>query len=156
MGVDGLFVGFCLHLASHYQILRERISGLNGQISKRADAIDGTGKLRNQDKELDAEIISIVDRHVELINLTQRVSHIFRMVVFVHFFASAIVIGMTSINFLLVSCGVRPLKYRFVIPEFGLTGKLDRQGALYELHVWGACPRVLVCRHWRLYCAIRK
>lgn len=111
MGVDGLFVGFCLHLASHYQILRDRISALKG---------DGNEpKIYSQhqnNKKLEDEIVSIIDRHVELIRLTQTVSKIFSMVVFVHFFASAIVIGMTSINFLLVSL-IR-IVYLEIIPNY--------------------------------------
>lgn len=54
------------------------------------------------DNMIKAKIISIVDSHVEIINLTKVVGKIFNMIVFVHFFAAAIVIGMTSINFLLV------------------------------------------------------
>lgn len=105
LGVDGLFVGFCLHLSGHYKIIRDRVAELN-KIFLEEEASEDLSSAQQlsyrDDNMIKAKIISIVESHVEIINLTKVVGKIFNMIVFVHFFAAAIVIGMTSINFLLV------------------------------------------------------
>lgn len=100
MGVDGLFVGFCLHLSCHFKVIAMEVMDLDKFI---ADP-DGTAKCSAAENgQIEKAITAIVERHVEILLLTKKISEIFKFIVFIHFFAAAIVIGMTSINFLLVS-----------------------------------------------------
>lgn len=111
VGVDGLFVGLCLHLSSHYKIIAKQVFELNQFFTAHSSGSKESPKDHLQcnsreSEEIQAAIVAIINRHVDVLNLTTKVSKIFRYIVFVHFFAAAIVIGMTSINFLLVSgCG---------------------------------------------------
>lgn len=98
-----MFVGLCLHLSGHYKIISNRISALRDCYAKKgADDEDLKCSVR-ENEEIEVAVQEIIHDHVELISLTNRVSKIFSVIVFVHFLGSSIVIGMTSINFLLVS-----------------------------------------------------
>lgn len=104
VGVDGLFVGFCLHLSSHYKIIAKQVTELDQHFAGQSSGSKEHLKCSPRENEtIQAAIINIINRHVEVLNLTKKVSNVFKYIVFVHFFAAAIVIGMTSINFLLVS-----------------------------------------------------
>lgn len=100
--MDGLFVGLCMHLSGHYKIISNRISALKDFYANQG-ADDQHLKCSGKENEkIEMAVLEIIHDHVELIKLTNRLSKIFSMIVFVHFLGSSIVIGMTSINFLLV------------------------------------------------------
>lgn len=116
VGVDGLFIGFCLHLSSHFKIIAHRVAGLKDLFAEEEQQLKCT-PLENQRVQM--EIIGIVKSHVELLDLTKRVSKIFSLIVFIHFFAAAIVIGMTSINFLLANWVSKLLYINYMAGSFG-------------------------------------
>lgn len=105
MGVDGLFVGFCLHLGAHFSLVKNKVDRLSGLLQD--SAVNGTrsgavGTPPARNDSIRKRIIQIVDDHVAIINLTKQISDSFKFIVFVHFVTASLVIGMTSINFLLV------------------------------------------------------
>lgn len=142
VGVDGLFMGCCLHLSSHYKIIGQRIAQLREHFVQ-GGSLKGSPE---ENKAVQGTLVEIVNRHVEVLDLTKKVSKAFSYIVFIHFFAAAIVIGMTSINFLLVSgsgaVGSVEVSWGTV------SGELGSQVPLHQLHVWLLPARLPVRCHW--------
>lgn len=115
VGVDGLFVGFSLHLSSHYKIISKRISELRGICEER----ESPSKYSPRENErIQKQVQEIIESHVEVMELTKKVSRIFSMICFVHFLAASIVIGMTSINFLLANWSAKVLYINYMAGSF--------------------------------------
>lgn len=103
VGADGLFMGFCLHLSSHYKIVGKRIAALKDFFNQNQLTFNEHSECSEvENQQITETIVDIIKSHVEVLDLTQKVSRVIRFNVFIHFLGAAIVIGMTSINFLLV------------------------------------------------------
>lgn len=96
-GIDSVFITVCFHISAQFQILAQ-------QIQDTFEKINNTTVVNaNQNYKLRCELTKYVAKQVKIMEIVILFVTVFKWIILIHFISVAVIIGIGSINLLLVS-----------------------------------------------------
>ncbi|XP_055678124.1 odorant receptor 22c [Lutzomyia longipalpis] len=112
VGLDGLFVGLCLHISGQFQIIQANINTLvDREIAPLLTQSSTDDEFtKEQNEVIYRRLRSYVRRQIVTISLCEEMVEIFKPSVLMHFISAAFVICFSSVN-LILSSGITVFLY---------------------------------------------
>lgn len=95
-GIDSIFITTCFHISAQFQIKSMRIQN----IFKRLKHDGPFTAIAN--KSIRVNLIEVVEEQIQLFDLTDLFINVFTWIILMHFISVALIIGVGSINLLMV------------------------------------------------------
>lgn len=95
VGCDGFFLGFSFYLSTLFKALEKDLTDIL--------EVEGGRRLDLAEKEIYSALTEIIERHNEIADLSIKLSSIMQEITLCHFITSSLIIGISVVDFLLVS-----------------------------------------------------
>lgn len=95
-GIDSIFITTCFHISAQFQLITLRIRS----IFKRSQSNDSITITENL--EIRQSFINCIEEQIQLFDLTDLFIEVFAFIILMHFTSVALIIGMGSINLMVV------------------------------------------------------
>lgn len=96
-GVDSIFITACFHISVQFQIKAMQIQNIFDEQPK-----NGALFTALQNRTIRKHLIEVIEEQIQLFDLTDLFINVFTWIILIHFISVALIIGMGSINLLMV------------------------------------------------------
>lgn len=96
-GIDSIFITACCHIAAQFQIITMKIQNV---LTKSDSSEASLPEMEN--REIRRKLIAIINEQIKLFEVTDMLIKVFTAIILMHFITVALIIGIGSINFLMV------------------------------------------------------
>lgn len=96
-GIDSVFITACFHISAQFQILTQQIQNIFEEVDSK------TVINAKQNYKIRCELIKSVAKQVKIMEVVILFVRVFKWIILIHFISVAVIIGIGSINLLLVS-----------------------------------------------------